>query len=379
MALATNAITTVARVQDYMGLTQPTGDAIDIFHDGTDSPTPSTTATVTVTDTTLTLIASGSSGTDSFTLANASYDTMSELVAAIVALASGWNATLLCPGTVSSTLLIPAPATNAFGQSNSIRLRFENTALLEELINRASDAIENWLHTIVKAQTGIREYVAGGRRTIGLRNWPVTAVTRVAHGPEIAFTIQNTDDTALRATVEVQDDKIVLTRIASAGTVDVATRAFADSATASAFASYISGLDNDWEVTVHNDCLMADLYRVAGREATSSALNIEYPATTADVEHVDEESALLHLVSPICERGQVQYDAGYSTIPDDIEHACIMLVQELWNARGRDGTLQSETIGSYSYTMSNVSTETVRSYMTPAIKALLQPYRRILA
>lgn len=43
------------------------------------------------------------------------------------------------------------------------------------------------------------------------------------------------------------------------------------------------------------------------------------------------------------------YTAGYSTIPNDLEEACIILATYMYNARKSTG-LKSETLGEYSYT-----------------------------
>lgn len=370
MTLAANAITTVAKVQDFTGISQVLSDAFEIYNNSGSN----TTATVAVSDTTLVTVGS-TTGTDTFTLANAATDTMAELTAAITALAEGWQVNLLCAGTVVSDLLIPLPAQSAYGQSNTLRLQFNNTGLLEELINRASDAIENYLNTVVKAQTDLRQYFDSARKVIRANNWPLTSVSRIAYGSETAFSIEASDSTDLRATVEVQDDQIALTRINSAGASVAVTRLFSASATASALVTYIN-TQAGWSATLEQDCPTADLWRMAGKDALTESVDICFPPTTASAEFVDEEAGLIHLVYPICERGQIIHNAGYSTIPDDIEHACIMLVQELYNARSRDSGLQSESIGSYSYTRVTPAAGDAANVMTPTIKALLAPYKR---
>jgi hypothetical protein len=47
---------------------------------------------------------------------------------------------------------------------------------------------------------------------------------------------------------------------------------------------------------------------------------------------------------------KVVYSGGYSTVPADLNHAMVELVSQMYRARGVNQSLQSETIGQYSYT-----------------------------
>jgi len=49
----------------------------------------------------------------------------------------------------------------------------------------------------------------------------------------------------------------------------------------------------------------------------------------------------------------VVYVAGYATIPGALQKATCLLADMLFNGRGRDLSLQSETIGQYSYTLAD--------------------------
>jgi hypothetical protein len=49
----------------------------------------------------------------------------------------------------------------------------------------------------------------------------------------------------------------------------------------------------------------------------------------------------------------VVYVAGYATIPGALQKACCLLADMLFNGRGRDMAVQSETIGQYSYTLAD--------------------------
>ena len=66
----------------------------------------------------------------------------------------------------------------------------------------------------------------------------------------------------------------------------------------------------------------------------------------------------------------VVYVGGYSTIPSDLQMACMRMSDIMWSARGRDPTLTSEKIGDYSYTrdaadaVAAIKTNLMQAYRT---------------
>lgn len=73
----------------------------------------------------------------------------------------------------------------------------------------------------------------------------------------------------------------------------------------------------------------------------------------------------------------VQYQAGFSTIPSDIEDACLRLVTARFRARGRDPMLvqraQTNALGTERYWVGSMPGQ--NGAMSPEIAALLDPYR----
>lgn len=392
MSLNANAIISVQNFLDYANLAadQVLADGFTIYHDQSSS---ATAATITVTDTTLSLTITGgaNAGTDSFTLANASYDTMAELTAAITALAKGWQVVLLSGSSVTSTYLIPKASQSVYGQAATKRMQYANTTQVEELINASSQAIENYLHTIVVAQTDLREWVDGrGDTDLLLGNIPVTAVKRVAYGTREAFYVKSTTTTDLRATVEVQDDKMILSRVDSTGTETASSLAFSSNATASALVTAINLLSG-WSATLTSNFPSVDLHRRAGMDALLVNVSVTYPETSAMVRHVDEYAGLVKLDDGwdgfTCYGSRnalgrykylVQYNAGYSTVPSDIKEACCQLVNEWYMARGRDGSVQSESLGDFSQTLAQpVGANDIA--ISSNVAAKLKPYMRVTA
>jgi hypothetical protein len=72
----------------------------------------------------------------------------------------------------------------------------------------------------------------------------------------------------------------------------------------------------------------------------------------------------------------VQYQAGYETIPGDVEEACLRLCTARWWARGRDPSLRSQTqptLGTREYWVGAVPGQ--NGALPPEIEALVAPYR----
>ena len=70
----------------------------------------------------------------------------------------------------------------------------------------------------------------------------------------------------------------------------------------------------------------------------------------------------------------VDYTAGYTTVPDDLESACITLASSLYHSRERDEGLKSEKLGDYSYTVAEGGTDPIDS----GIRRALAPFMELL-
>lgn len=369
MALDTYALTTVANVLQYLGLdaddVQQNGLAI--YHDATGAVT---VATVTVTDTTLVLVATGAATiTTTYTFANAADDTLGELVTSINALAgtqsAGWTARLLGPSAQASGDLVPVAATSALAQANEQTLMYQDTDLIEELIDRVTAKVETYTGRKFLSRDW-RQWIDPGCNTILLANTPVTAIKRVASGQATALTVRGGTASDLRATVEVQDTQMVLSRFDSAGTEVASSVTFASNATASALVTAINSISGGhWVATIGSNCISLDLHRQGGRDAKGVTVAVTYPDSSGYEYHVDEDAGILELGrgadwgwpdSPWeatwgSGKVLVHYTGGYATVPDDLEGIVLELIGQAYAARGMSGgLLQSESIGSYSYT-----------------------------
>ena len=73
----------------------------------------------------------------------------------------------------------------------------------------------------------------------------------------------------------------------------------------------------------------------------------------------------------------ITYTAGYVTIPADLHMVVTRLSSDLIGMVGQSGTIQSEKIGDYSYTLSATATGQ-DSVLSPGYRAALAKYRRMV-
>ncbi|MHC4237312.1 MAG: hypothetical protein ACYSSM_03535, partial [Planctomycetota bacterium] len=237
-----------------------------------------------------------------------------------------------------------------------------------------STRIENYCDRNFRQQTYREAYNGSGQRRLRLRNFPVSAVTRVAIGSKLALTVTSDTATDLRAVVEVQDDRLQLTRHDSDGDKTQTHFVFTANGneTAAGLVSRINSEDG-FSATLGTDCLSEDLFRMGGVNVMLNSAQIYFPDRDdipyrihddrATLEFVDSADMIFYgrrtdagLPMPHTFAGiRVDYTAGYdglTEIPADLAQACIKLVQYAYNDRKQNNTLASESIGSYSYSRS---------------------------
>lgn len=278
----------------------------------------------------------------------------------------------------------------------------DDDALIEQLINRVSAQVETFTNRIF-VETTYREWKNGGGDTIGLKHYPVTAVSRIATGSETMLTVKGSTSTDLRATVEAQDSLIRLSRFDSAGTETASTLAFSTYPTISDLVTAINAISG-WTATLTKNGISLDLHRLGGEDALGRDVELTAPDTSDVSYKVDESNGLIrftdghdwsagndHAAYPRLSRQSrrgfqrilVQYTAGYvgvtgsggaaaSTIPADLRSAAIEIIGRLYQDGLVDPTVGSETLGDYSYSGTGTSTD-----LDDAARRKLAPFRSV--
>jgi len=68
---------------------------------------------------------------------------------------------------------------------------------------------------------------------------------------------------------------------------------------------------------------------------------------------------------------RIDYQAGYATVPQAVQEACVQLVQDLYQAGLVNNTLKKATLGASTVEMKDTSTS---PQMSAKVQLLLAPY-----
>ena len=272
-----------------------------------------------------------------------------------------------------------------------------NAGYLASLISAASDAIRRVCNRDF-SQTAYTEYYSGGiyiRQPLRLRQFPVLEITRVATNPRPAIRVQNVDGgTNQRATVETTPTSLRVFRIASATPI-TNDLPFASYPTIASMASAINALGGGWAAQTLGEFAnwpSADLKALQGA-ATALFGGRELELYTEDLQpfacwppgdswgdgaqtpcgwRLDDETGELYGRFP---RGQlnlrIDYTAGFASIPQAVQEACVQLALDLFNAGLVNNTLKKATLGAGSFELKD---QTKSATLSAKVGVLLAPY-----
>tara|TARA_R100000808_G_C2141633_1_gene149457 strand:+ start:205 stop:1080 length:876 start_codon:yes stop_codon:yes gene_type:complete len=248
----------------------------------------------------------------------------------------------------------------------------DDDRLLTELLDAATDRIEHFCQrTFVSAS--YKEFVSGsGTGTLLLQNYPVTAIRRIGWDRNNALSVSATTSSDLRATVEVQDDQLVLKRWTLAGVETTTNITFSSCPTVTDLVAQIN-LTTGWSATSDSNVLTDELVRLGGQDALSSSAQLYYIDATDSEYRVDEATGRIDLLSSQFDslwypfdpnarsfpRGShnifVDYDAGYTqaTVPQALQEIAWELVASAYHGGKHDPTVASESLDGYSYSTRN--------------------------
>ena len=260
-------------------------------------------------------------------------------------------------------------------------------AVLEKAIDRATARIESYIGRQVMSRTYAEWRSGSGVDTIRLHQWPVTQVTNVFTGNYAALVVSSADPTDIRASVSVNQETgtnaVVLTRTQSDGTTTTTSLALGTYTTTAALATAI-GSTAGFACSLGKNLRTVQLRPRAGADTVLATVTL-FAADTASEYTYDYDTARLS-IDPSwwaqwpMDRGTmpdavksvlVEYTAGYATVPDDLEQACIEVAAMMYRDRRRDSGLASESLGDYSYTRAN------RAEMDTTMASLLADWREL--
>lgn len=351
-------------------------NAISLYYGGVE-----VTATVAVTSANLVLVHGAVTTTISLTAG--ATDTLTEMVAAINAVA-GWYAKLLGPAAALSNTLSLCPATSVVGVANTMTLAAAATWMIDQLVTSASQLVCNRIDDTIKSAS-YTEYRSGGHRLYVLEHRPVTAITRVSYGwnDSIRVYCANASFTRTRATIANDGTNVTLVHVAS-GVTTTTPLALAASPTIAQLVTAINAVGSGWTAeampnwgsyptadlvpSAPTSCLDIDRGYAYLRSWQYEGSPIAFSADEGWVELAD-------MVPNGASKLRITYTAGYSTVPLPLQQAVWRLVTKMWDSMGRDTMLQSERLADYSWTAKDHGyAKDMDAMLDSEIMALIQPY-----
>lgn len=261
---------------------------------------------------------------------------------------------------------------------------------LSRLISAASTAIEAYCMRRFTAQNFTEVYSGSGLpyAEIQLANYPVLAISRIATSPQPVLIIRNTSAVNQRATVATTTTGLSLTRLA-AGVSSTATVAFASYLTLDLLAAAVIAVGSGWTASVasgYGSFPSADLLPLQGAAtavSTSGGACLELYTEDSPAWSVSSgvgwrlDADVGYLVGSWPQGRlniRVDYRAGYDTIPQDVQEACVQYVQDLYQAGLINSNVKSASIGPFSYTLADGGSISGAGFSTK-IKTLVGHYR----
>lgn len=266
-------------------------------------------------------------------------------------------------------------------------------AMLSSLTTAASRAVRIHCNRYFTRTIFDELYTLENPTTLVLREFPVNAVVSICANPQTVLTISNTDNVtnqrarfslATSGSIDVGQTVtgISLTRTAS-GVISAVSVPFSANITLASVATAINGLGGGWSavpVPGFEKWASAELRAVQGA-MSGFAQNLQgFVIHTDDmVFSLRERSGIVDLTSPSDDVfnsprwgsflasdygdqslvGQVngvraQYDAGYDTIPEDVQQSVVEVVQAMLSRLDTDPSLSGEKDGTYEWTSDKV-------------------------
>jgi len=370
MAVGTYALTTLAKAKAYLRLAgnQPLESAISVIHTG-----DGTAATVEVTSVSVILIQTGGTGAGTDTITFANEPTLGEMVTAINGLTRSYRAVLYGVSAAATTDMEIASAVTCL--SAEVTLKYTNNYLIEQAVDWATGEIENICDRQLMSRDYEELYDGNGDKYIFLDHWPVTKVSRLSTTRLNVLGVWCSSSSMTYADLRSDGTNLTLTHVDSSGSTST-TLAYATYTTITALAAQINATGSGWAALdlSYGNYLTTDVLNSPAQYCLNEYAYLDHPYRSARGWRWEEDKGRLWLPSrfPVGTQNiYVEYTGGYTTVPADVEAACLTLVQWMYSQTRKDPHLTSERLGDYQWTA-----KTDSGFMKELEKRLDQ-YRRM--
>ena len=249
--------------------------------------------------------------------------------------------------------------------------------ILEQYIDHASAKIERWIGRQIKLRNYSEWYGGNDVRSVKVKQYPINNVVGVYTGLAAAITISSTVSSDIRLTISINTDPLgtvangvlapcaVLTRTTTAGTTTTSTLLFSTYPDTTSLVAAINAITG-YSASVSTAMRCAQLHPRAGGDIKMATVML----TGVDVSSEFVYDSYLGIVTirqdafptmrsysarypSALQSTLIEYSAGYTTVPDDIHQACLVIAGTMYLSRKSDTSLQSESLGDYSYSMAS--------------------------
>ena len=292
--------------------------------------------------------------TDALDLTLAANDTITELVAVINAL-GGWTAKIFSSGyaTLASTYLQEFVETDFLGLATKDNLEAYDYRRYEQLIDHATNIIENALHRQILSRDYPLERYDGGKREIFLRQYPVTAVQLVSEGKNDVINVIYTDTAKFNAYVQVTSLAVILMVDGVEITSFLIANVLYDTLTEMAAA--ING-ETSWEAELLDTAYAAypsnKLIPQMNLRCLNQKIALTLPGEPLDGYELSADEGILYLNRSLYGGYReifVSTTAGYVEVPDAITRGALRFCEYMESREGDDPAMMSERLGDYNY------------------------------
>jgi hypothetical protein len=260
-----------------------------------------------------------------------------------------------------------------------ITVSTDNT-ILEGYIDHATAKIERWIGRQILVRNYFEWYGGNDVRSVRVKQYPINNVVGVYTGLAAALTISSTVSSDIRLTVSINTDPLgtvasgalvpcaVLTRTDSAGTTTTNTLTFATNPDTTSLVAAINAITG-YSATVSTAMRCAQLHPRAGGDIKMATVMLTGVNVSSEFVYDSylgivtiRQDAFPTMAShnarypSALQSTLIEYSAGYTTVPDDIHQACMVIAGTAYLSRKSDSSLQSESLGDYSYSMASADT-----------------------
>lgn len=211
----------------------------------------------------------------------------------------------------------------------------------------------------------------GKSGSIFLNEYPVTALSRIAVGRDEAFSVNNTNTTSY-ATCSCDGTNFTVNLNGSDSDLSLASYT-----TLTTLVAAINALGSGWTATLsassYGAILSSEIIDFYGRSCLDSNIAyIEIKDESLDDFELDASTGEINHTFPVgFQNVFINYTAGYSTIPEDLQMAVKVLVQYIYNK------VKEDNLGNEYYSLGDVKKALTNEFPIEVQKILLS-YKRFM-